>query len=189
MPVGLRLRGLVGLERTGSSMAPSLNGHGRATRAHCQQAVSLPSLHLSTSPPLPSSSSQTSQVAGAARSDSRAEPSAVSNGRADLTVHTQQAHARAPLHASGSQRSSVQHRLYLVTAPSAAVDVVAPQTSTAVLCSRFCLLARHWHRTLNPCSLVPDQVFPEPHRLPRSPSINNHRAHRFFAPGFGLHCI
>jgi hypothetical protein len=30
-----------------------------------------------------------------------AEPSAVSNGRADLTVHLQQAHARAPLHASG----------------------------------------------------------------------------------------
>jgi hypothetical protein len=103
-----------------------------------------------------------------------AEPSAVSNSRADLTVHLQQAHARAPLHASGT--TALQHHLHLVTAPSA-VDVVPPQTSTAVLCSRWCLLARHWHRTLNPRSPAPTKFSLSPVDFYRSLSINDHRAH------------
>lgn len=91
----------VGLERNGLVHGPFAKRPrpGNQTTLPASQSRVAPfssPLHLSHPPPPKPSRLQALLVATLA-----AEPSAVSNGRADLTVHLQQAHARAPLHASG----------------------------------------------------------------------------------------
>ena len=157
--------------------------------------VCIPSLHLSTlssspSPPKPSRLQALLDVTLAA------EPSAVSNGRADLTVHTQPAHARAPYPPPEQRLSScpVQHRLYLATAPPPQLTSSRSQTTigcaalTPVLACSSVITPTNGPTTLVRWS-PPNQVSLNDLDLDRCLFIDDQRALSFSASGFGLYCI